>query len=281
MIDSPAFINRLSQHAIDEHIFYKDDIPAKKANTVMRLINKHDYQVDMSEIIFLIDDTRFGSAKQFFIMTADGFYYKSRFKKMGFFELQRVNHLSVSDGHVLMVNQQAIYTFSQPTEEALIHLFSVIDSYLKKSAKFDDIRRENRYQKLPESFHQLLNEINRRFTTLNQKNHSNIATEQWLTIKKLVNVRLPEILDNYLMLYQQDKHHAENHIIDHAQQLTTQDIVLAQLQTILVFIKKVTQNNQKTHVNNMLATTRYLDAIYHQNGLHPDILTELKTHTDQ
>lgn len=101
--------------------------------------------------------------------------------------------------------------------------------------------------------------------------HKELNKQQWFTLKKLIHTRIPELLTNYLNL---DKDYVKTAIVDKDNQQTTQDIVYAQLKSILHFIKNVSQQNDSSHVDKILASRNYLEDIYLENGIKPDLVQQ-------
>lgn len=129
---------------------------------------------------------------------------------------------------------------------------------------FEDLFR---YQ-LPEAFESILHDLANKHHSLSQKDMLN---ERVFTAKKLITVRVPELIYDYLKL---DEHYAQTVIVDKAKQLTSQDLVLSQLQSIQHFIKKLDESGNADVVNNLLANRNYLQSIYQSNGLEAHTATQ-------
>lgn len=119
---------------------------------------------------------------------------------------------------------------------------------------------------LPSFFQDVLLKIETQCHYLNNKE---VPKQQWFTVKKLVDTRLPELLHDYLSL---DPEYAKTDIIDKHHQLTTQDVVYAQLKSTLQFLKTINQQSDKIAVNNILASRNYLQFIYDENGVNADFI---------
>lgn len=139
-------------------------------------------------------------------------------------------------------------------------------------------------EKLPSFLQTLFLEMEALCNSLNAKQ---INQKRWFTVKQLVNKRIPELIHDYLSL---DAHYVKTEIVDKETQQTTQDIVYAQLKSIMHFLKRVNQESDNVHVKSILASRKYLELVYDDNGINPDFiqsqnlptLLELKTeqHSD-
>lgn len=88
-IDYPPSFDRLKIHC-------KPNIPEKKINNALdTYVTEHIY---LTDIILLVDETVFGSAKSGLLLTCDKFYYKKDFEKPVCGELQGISDITYKKG---------------------------------------------------------------------------------------------------------------------------------------------------------------------------------------
>lgn len=101
--------------------------------------------------------------------------------------------------------------------------------------------------------------------------HDQITQSQLFTLNKMIETRIPELLNDYLSL---DPHYANTVIID-SDHATSHAVVLGQLQSILNFAQKLNTQSQSGVVDKLLASQRYLDTVAKDSGMSDDMNTDI------
>ena len=117
---------------------------------------------------------------------------------------------------------------------------------------------------VPESFRAIMDDIGQQYE---RTHHQQITESQLFTLNKLIEIRIPELLNDYLSL---DKNYAKTVIIDTAKNNTSYDTVLEQLYSILDFAQKLNIQSHSGVVDKLLASRRYLDEVYEDSGMTND-----------
>lgn len=119
---------------------------------------------------------------------------------------------------------------------------------------------------VPESFRIVIDDIGQQYE---RTHHEQITNSQLFTLNKLVETRIPELVNDYLSL---DQNYAKMVIIDADNKNTSFDIVLEQLHSILDFAQKLNTQSQSGVVDKLLASRTYLDGVYEDSGMTNDSL---------
>lgn len=118
--------------------------------------------------------------------------------------------------------------------------------------------------KVPESFRLIMDAIGQQYE---RTHHDQITESQLFTLNKLIETRIPELINDYLSL---DPSYARAVVIDLKKQSTSYDTVLEQLHSILDFAQKLNAQSQSGVVDKLLASRRYLDEVYEDSGMTND-----------
>lgn len=121
-------------------------------------------------------------------------------------------------------------------------------------------------QQVPETFRAIMDDIGQHYEAMH---HDHITESQLFTLNKLIAVRIPELIGDYLSL---DPNYAKTVIIDTDKEITSYAMVLGQLHSILDFSQKLNSQSQSGVVDKLLASRRYLDDVYQDSGMENDIL---------
>ena len=121
-------------------------------------------------------------------------------------------------------------------------------------------------EQVPKIFRATMDDIGQQYESTH---HEQITESQLFTLNKLIAIRIPELIADYLSL---DQHYAKTVIIDTDKQNTSYDMVLAQLNLILDFSQKLNIQSQSGVVDKLLASRRYLDDVYQESGMAADHL---------
>ena len=103
----------MSMLRASDNIYFAPAIPYKKLQGVMNYLPQG---IHPDEILMLIDDTVFGSAKAGLCMTATGLFYKESFGDNAAYLLKNINHIEVDIGvinHGIVLNRMDTLNFTQ------------------------------------------------------------------------------------------------------------------------------------------------------------------------
>lgn len=120
---------------------------------------------------------------------------------------------------------------------------------------------------VPQEFQLILDDIGQHYESTH---HDQINESQLFALNKLIEVRIPELIQNYLKL---DKHYAHSVIIDKQNQATSFELVILQLESILDFCKRLNAQSQSGVVDKLLANRFYLEQVYQDSGMDVDELS--------
>ncbi len=121
-------------------------------------------------------------------------------------------------------------------------------------------------EQIPQAFRAIMDDIGQQYE---RTHHGQITESQLFTLNKLIETRIPELLSDYLSL---DTNYAKTMIIDDDKAATSYTMVLEQLNSILDFSQKLNIQSQSGVVDKLLASRRYLDNVYKENGITTDSL---------
>ncbi|WP_201575922.1 MULTISPECIES: hypothetical protein [Psychrobacter] len=121
-------------------------------------------------------------------------------------------------------------------------------------------------ERVPSAFRAIMDDIGQQYEGTH---HQQITESQLFTLNKLIETRIPELIDDYLSL---DANYAKTVIIDSDKAATSYTMVLEQLRSILDFAQKLNTQSQSGVVDKLLASRRYLDDVYQESGTTADIL---------
>lgn len=113
---------------------------------------------------------------------------------------------------------------------------------------------------VPRAFQAIIDDIGQHYESIH---HEQITQAQLFTLNKLIETRIPELVNDYLSL---DAHYAKNVIIDSKTGATSYTIVLNQLHSVLIFVQKLNNQSQSGVVDKLLASQRYLEDVYQDSG---------------
>lgn len=122
-------------------------------------------------------------------------------------------------------------------------------------------------ERVPDQFQAIMDNIGQQYERIH---HHQLTESQLFTLNKLVEVRIPDLITDYLSL---DPDYAKTAIVDSDKSATSYDIVMSQLQSILDFTEKLKTQSQSGVVDKLLASRFYLDEVYQDSGMTEDNLT--------
>lgn len=138
-----------------------------------------------------------------------------------------------------------------------------------KTSKLDVINFSSRHsfikllynQQVPKVFREVMDDIGQQYECTH---YDQITESQLFTLNKLIETRIPELIDDYLSL---DQNYAKTVIIDSDKGATSYTMVLEQLNSILDFSQRLNTQSQSGVVDKLLASQRYLDEVYKDSGM--------------
>jgi hypothetical protein len=121
-------------------------------------------------------------------------------------------------------------------------------------------------QQVPEAFRAIMDDIGQQYE---RTHHHQITESQLFTLNKLIEIRIPEFIGDYLSL---DPNYATTVIIDTDKTATSYTLVIDQLSSILDFCQKLNTQSKSGVVDKLLASRLYLDKVCQDSGLTDDRL---------
>jgi hypothetical protein len=139
MSEFRTFISKNSHIAeSDSKIFFSGSIPDKKLNNA---ISSYGFQSKTKDVILLIDDTVFGSAKDGLLITDHHICAKEAFESPWQISLDTISSVKM-DGGRLIINNKPVYKFNLAENKSLSLIFSGLDVIIKSTFANDTNRAE-------------------------------------------------------------------------------------------------------------------------------------------
>ncbi|WOD11555.1 hypothetical protein RPW65_01345 [Pseudomonas sp. NyZ704] len=124
------FLFEVGRKVISDKVYVRPHIPAKKLQSA---INAYGNGVSPEEVIILVDDTAFGSAKDGILITDKSIYIKIFTEALRAYEWEAVESIDI-EKKTIYVNGAASGKLVQATEKDLGHFFDNIDEYISKKS---------------------------------------------------------------------------------------------------------------------------------------------------
>ncbi len=168
-------------------------------------------------------------------------------------------------------HQQYLASVNQPTSVAEINTSNQNTSQLAiiKFSSSHAFIHQLYNERVPQAFRAIMDDIGQQYE---RTHHDQITESQLFTLNKLIETRVPELIDDYLSL---DPHYAQTAIIDKEKNTTSYATVLDQLQSILNFAQKLNTQSQSGVVDKLLASRRYLDEVSQDSGMSSNVNNDL------
>ena len=183
------------------------------------------------------------------------FVMKEKSRRLQIDSTHRHKQYLASGSSALSKNEQALPQ-SDKTDGLAIIKFTAQHSFIKYLYA----------EQVPEAFRAIMDDIGQQYERMH---HVQITESQLFTLNKLIEIRIPELIHDYLSL---DPHYATTVIIDRDKSATSYSIVLEQLNSILDFGQKLNTQSQSGVVDKLLASRRYLDDVYQESAVSNDLL---------
>lgn len=112
-----------------KNIFGFSQISIEKVNNAKE---KYAHNVDIKDIVLLIDDTVFGSAKCGVLITSSGLYIKEDFEKPAYFSFDKIDDICMKRNILtgLYINNKRVGGFTQPSYKSLKIVFEKLNEYI-------------------------------------------------------------------------------------------------------------------------------------------------------
>jgi hypothetical protein len=117
----------------DSNVFVHPRIPRDKLSGAMSTFV--DRSVDPNDIVLLLDDTIFGSAKDGLVLTETTLYIREKFCEPAEYDFADISSISLRSeflANVLYIDDVRVAALSQPSKDTLIALCLIINTYLKQ-----------------------------------------------------------------------------------------------------------------------------------------------------
>jgi hypothetical protein len=125
-------------------IYLAPNIPYKKALGAQYYLPQ---SLRAEDILLLVDDTVFGSAKAGLSITADGLYYRADFEEMCYYPFSCFGRVYLKSGlltHDLVIHAQIKLNFTQPSAQGLGILAELLDGFIQSQTQHD--QQSHRHQ---------------------------------------------------------------------------------------------------------------------------------------
>lgn len=202
---------------------------------------------------------------------------------MSFFSLLILLSLILIVPIFFVMKERSRQLQSDSTQRHRQYLASATNASLENNGKVDKSQIENGLavinfssqhpfikrlydEQVPPTFRAIMDDIGQQYESTH---HEQMTESQLFTLNKLIETRIPELIDDYLSL---DPTYAKTVIIDTDRAATSYAIVLEQLRSILDFSQKLNTQSQSGVVDKLLASRRYLDDVYQESGMTADVL---------
>ncbi len=122
-------LRNLLDETYGRNVFGFSEISIEKANNAK---DKYAHNVDIKDIILLIDDTVFGSAKCGVLITSSGLYIGEDFEKPVYFSFDRMNSICMKRNVLggLFIDNKKVKGFTQPEYKDLKLVFEKLNAYI-------------------------------------------------------------------------------------------------------------------------------------------------------
>lgn len=109
-----------------DYIFFNPHVPDDKLNNAL---DAYGHNLPQNEIVALIDDTFWGSAKEGILITNDSVLLSKGLSKVNRFQFQDINQISCDNKNVI-INNKVVAKLTYAEKMHLGFLFSVLNKYL-------------------------------------------------------------------------------------------------------------------------------------------------------
>lgn len=122
-------LRNLLDETYGRNVFGFSEISIEKANNAK---DKYAHNVDIKDIVLLIDDTVFGSAKCGVLITSSGLYIGEDFEKPVYFSFDRMNSICMKRNVLggLFIDNKKVKGFTQPEYKDLKLVFEKLNAYI-------------------------------------------------------------------------------------------------------------------------------------------------------
>lgn len=125
-----AFLYDVGRKVVSDKVYVRPHIPEKKLQSA---VNAYGNGIFPEDVIILVDDTAFGSAKDGILITGKSIYIKIFTESLRAYEWEAVESIDI-ERKTIYINGAASGKLVQATQKDLGHLFNNIDEYVSEKA---------------------------------------------------------------------------------------------------------------------------------------------------
>ena len=125
-----AFLYEAGRKVVSDKVYVRPHIPEKKLQSA---VNAYGNGILPEDVIILVDDTAFGSAKDGILITDKSIYIKIFTESLRAYEWEAVESIDI-EKKTIYINGAASGKLVQATQKDLGHLFNNIDEYISEKA---------------------------------------------------------------------------------------------------------------------------------------------------
>lgn len=129
------FLYNVGRKVVSDKVYVRPHIPAKKLQSA---VNAYGNGLSSEDVIILVDDTAFGSAKDGILITDKSIYIKIFTEALRAYEWEAVESIDI-EKRTIYINGAASGKLVQATEKDLGHFFASIDEYISNNASSNGI----------------------------------------------------------------------------------------------------------------------------------------------
>lgn len=124
------FLYDVGRKVVSDKVYVRPHIPAKKLQSA---VNAYGNGLSTEDVIILVDDTAFGSAKDGILITDKSIYIKIFTEALRAYEWEAVESIDI-EKRTIYINGTASGKLVQATEKDLGHFFDSVDEYISKKS---------------------------------------------------------------------------------------------------------------------------------------------------
>lgn len=133
-----AFLYEAGRKVVSDKLFVNPNIPSKKLQSA---INSYGNGIPLEDVIVLVDDTAFGSAKDGILITEKNIYIKIFTESVRAYEWSSIETIEI-EKKTIFINGAAISSLVQTTERDLRIFFNKINEFLSKKELIEQQHQE-------------------------------------------------------------------------------------------------------------------------------------------
>ncbi len=136
LLDMIYDLDKKSFMRSESSIYLHPNIPMKK---LVNAIASYANYVNPMDVMVLIDETLFGSAKEGMLLTQDHLYFKGFLEDGKCFDLfDEIDEIETITGKEILINGHKVITFTQPPQQAIKEFCDLINDYIGFDEDYDE-----------------------------------------------------------------------------------------------------------------------------------------------